>query len=258
MKTKLALTGLAIAAVATPLTYQQVTLNRVRHENRALQERLAQAQPDEQTPGPSAVNKAELDRIQAERLELMRLRSEVARLREQAANFEAVRREIENLRARIASTPSSGVPAEGADDEAAELEKKVGIAKLNLFKSWGLAFILYADANNGRLPATLDEARPFLPATQETQENQSGLQEIDLELISHPQLNRIQHPSTTILARERTPWVNARGRFARTYVFADGHSEIRASPDGDFDAWEQERGVPAQSTGGSSPESASR
>jgi prepilin-type processing-associated H-X9-DG protein len=40
------------------------------------------------------------------------------------------------------------------------------------------------------------------------------------------------------LARERQPWVDARGRHARTYVFADGHAEIRVAPDGDFEALE--------------------
>jgi hypothetical protein len=37
----------------------------------------------------------------------------------------------------------------------------------------------------------------------------------------------------------------ARG-YARTYVFADGHSEIHTTPDGNFEKWETEHTPPVQ------------
>ena len=45
----------------------------------------------------------------------------------------------------------------------------------------------------------------------------------------------------TIILREKTPWQGVRGKWARTYASADGHSEIHVEPDGDFTAWESER-----------------
>ena len=48
----------------------------------------------------------------------------------------------------------------------------------------------------------------------------------------------------TVIIREKEPFpVPGREGLSRTYVFADGHSEIHRASDGDFTAWERERGL---------------
>jgi prepilin-type processing-associated H-X9-DG protein len=57
-------------------------------------------------------------------------------------------------------------------------------------------------------------------------------------------LDDVPDPARTILMREKEAFpVSGREGLSRTYLFADGHSEIHLAPDGDFTAWEQERGV---------------
>lgn len=53
-------------------------------------------------------------------------------------------------------------------------------------------------------------------------------------------LTEIGNPSSAIVLREREAWQQPNGRWARTYGFADGHSEVHSTDDGDYRAWEAE------------------
>jgi hypothetical protein len=242
MKTKIALSTLAVAAVATPLTYQHLALNRAHAENRALAAQAAAANP---APGAEALAKreaeaAELERLRAEHLELLRLRGEIAKLRAAANRAAELERELQALRAR-STAAGSGNPdgAPPADPEVVEAEKRIGIAKLNVFKRWALAVYLYADEHDNQVPATLAAARSYLgTGDDDDAATVAGLSEEDVELVFQGKLSDITNPAQTILARERQPWTTFRGRVSRTYAFADGHSEIRVAPDGDFEALE--------------------
>jgi hypothetical protein len=47
--------------------------------------------------------------------------------------------------------------------------------------------------------------------------------------------------------REKEAWTDYRGRWNRAYGFADGHSEIHFSQDGNFEAWENKHLMPPPS-----------
>jgi len=53
-------------------------------------------------------------------------------------------------------------------------------------------------------------------------------------------MNAVTNPGNVIVIREKQAW-QSNGKWSRIYAFADGHSEIHASPDGNFDEWESQR-----------------
>jgi hypothetical protein len=66
-------------------------------------------------------------------------------------------------------------------------------------------------------------------------------------------LSNISNPATTIVIREKEAWSNPNGKVARTYGFADGHTEIYSAPDGNFEPWEKQRtAVPQVTNSGAS------
>ena len=242
MKTKIALSTLAVAAVATPLTYQQVALHRAHEENRALAVQVAAANlaPSAEALARREAEAAELERLRAEHLELLRLRGEIANLRAAANRAAELERELLALRAH--GTAASAGNADGepqVDPQVLEEQKRIGIAKLNVLKHWALAVYLYAEEHQGEMPTTIDAARSYLgSANADLAASGPVLSVDDVEITYQGKLAEIKHPERTFIARERQTWVDARGRLARTYAFADGHSEIRAAPDGDFEALE--------------------
>ncbi len=173
--------------------------------------------------------------------ELLRLRAEVAKFRRAFADLEKVR--ADSARRSPTEMPL-GLRASENLDEAAEREavKAHGIARLNYAKAWGIALTEFANEHGGVLPETLAEAEPYF----HPELGVVPLSPDQFELMYHGSLKNIQQPAQTIILREKQPWSNAlRPGTARTYLFADGHSEIKASPDGNFDAWEKERLQPS-------------
>ncbi|MBK9138090.1 MAG: sigma-70 family RNA polymerase sigma factor [Verrucomicrobia bacterium] len=86
MKTKIALTGAVIALVLAPLTWQQLELRRLRGENRSLREEAAEqevlrAAAEKRAAARATEAEAVRRRSETERLELLRLRDEVGKLR---------------------------------------------------------------------------------------------------------------------------------------------------------------------------------
>jgi len=71
----------------------------------------------------------------------------------------------------------------------------------------------------------------------------------DFELLFKGSLKSIANPNHAIVLREREAWRTYNGRWARTYGFADGHSEIPASADGDHSGWEAQRQARPAATG---------
>jgi hypothetical protein len=61
------------------------------------------------------------------------------------------------------------------------------------------------------------------------------------EIVHSGLLTGIQNPARTIVIRERQPVPTWDGRWAKAYGFADGHSEIHAESDSDFQEWENAR-----------------
>jgi RNA polymerase sigma factor (sigma-70 family) len=250
MKTKLALSTLAVATVATPLTYQQISLHRLRDENRALQaQAAAAARPavSEAELAKRAAEAAELERLRAEHLELLRLRGEVTRLRAGAARAGQLEQDLARLRAaQTASAGGARQPLAEPSPEELEAVRAMGIAKLNVLKDWGLAMHIYANENGDQFPPSLADARKFLPQREE----ERVLGEEALEIMLQGGIAAVRNPTSAILVREREAWPNPRGGLSRTYVFVDGHSEIHSAATlEELEAWERERMAQGQQGG---------
>jgi hypothetical protein len=223
------------------LRKQAVQMARIAEENRRLAAMVAQAD------GSQSLSKDQLS-------ELMKLRGEVGLLRKQNGELEKLREENR----RALASPNS--PGQGSDPGKSytvdEYQKEAGIAKLNYAKYCVLALQLYAEKNQGWFPASFDQALAYLPEEARTEMNLApneflpytpkfGLTPDRFELVYAGALADIATPASVIVFREREAW-GENGRWNRTYGFADGHSEIHFSPDGNFDAWEkQHRTAPA-------------
>lgn len=106
-KLKLGVISAVVAlGVATPLVLQQQTNARLREENRALHAQTIQL-PAEPAPTP-AVDETEVARTQQEHLELLRLRSEVGRLRTQEKELAKLRAAGRNSSVASPATPQPG------------------------------------------------------------------------------------------------------------------------------------------------------
>ena len=191
----------------------------------------------------SQVNSEELTRLRGEHSELLRLRGELSRLRSLQAETVKLQTEITRLRAAQASRPGSSEPQPVVDQEM-EAFKAVGIAKLKYGRAWGIAFVSFAQANADKLPETFEHAAAFYPKDLEA--DAAGLAPDLFEIVYRGSLKEIRKPASTIVLREKVPFPNLRRPgTSRTYLFADGHTEIKSTPDGNFDEWERERTVPA-------------
>ena len=267
---KPALTTVTVLAAGTALVVQSSRLNTSQRE----QERLrAQVQAVEQSAADSndklrqSVLASENDPRNAE---IARLRGEVAALRRAQTEVTA---ENAEMRQALTELVKEHEAARRQEDPEREAIKTLGIAKLTYTKQWGLALILAADDHGGQIPASLAEAVKYFGAPPPMADLGSGsavwderthslavstevsgsknvtvLTPDQFEIVFQGRLDQLESPAKTILLREIQPFAtgpNGTG-LSRTYLFADGHSEIYRAPEGDFTAWEAERIVGGQ------------
>lgn len=177
-----------------------------------------------------SVDPDELARLRAQQSELMRLRAEVTELRKQA-------------RERAATPPPSprAEPSKPVSDE--EALQQLGMAKLTVAKSWGLAMYKFVRANNGQMPKTFQEALDQDPELSEELLRNGGLLNGDeFEITFQGSWTEIENPAEAIIMREKEPYhVDEDGVALRTYLFADGHTEIHRARGGDFAPWESRK-----------------
>lgn len=254
----------ALLGVGVAVWVQTARFNEANRRNAALRaqaEASASAADAAKAQLARAIQTAENDpRI----VELARLRAELTALRQQHT---AVTTENARLRQAMEDTgrpaPRAAEEDRAPADPAQEAFKIVGIARLDYARQWGLAFHQFAAQHEGRMPATLEEAAAFfgqtgaeLPETVFDEASRSYLVTTEVgavptvtvvspdqyELMYRGILDDLQNPAMTIVMREKaaSPAPDGKG-LVRTYLFADGHSEIHRAPDGDFTAWEEAR-----------------
>jgi RNA polymerase sigma factor (sigma-70 family) len=240
--TTVAVSTLLVAGLGTPLALQYGANKKLEEENLALHQQIEvvdQLRAENELMAASRIDPDELERLRRDNAELHRLRGEVALLRSQQQDADRLKAENAELRQTSATMLQST-----ADEVAASLLKeqefKTNIDRLNLPKYWMLAIHLYAQENEGMVPAEAVAALAFVPSEVDAIE---GLTADDLEVVYAGRLDEIQDPARTIVLREREPRISLDGKWTRAYGFADGHSELRAESEGDFTAWEQERMV---------------
>ncbi len=186
---------------------------------------------------------------------MLKLRGEVGRLRRQVAE------------ARIA--PAKPTAAEAAADQpttTAEQLKEVGIARMTYTKAWVLAFVQYAQNNQGQFPTNFSQALPYWPTdlrfstakgevALQPDESTTGPTPFALapdkyDIAYQGSLNSLANPQSIIVLREKDAWQTTDGGWVRTYAFADGHSEVHKAIDGNFLPWEQQHMASAATPGG--------
>jgi prepilin-type processing-associated H-X9-DG protein len=161
----------------------------------------------------------------AERSELLRLRGQTGSLRRELA-----REMTPASKASRTTAASPGAAGVAEDQPVTQGESELKMARSRQF---GLALIMYAHQNQGRLPTSLADVQSLAGAAQ-------GMD--DLELVqSGVELTALKTPSRTIVLREKQPWKGANGRWNRSYTFADGHVEIARSDSIDFTEWEKSK-----------------
>ena len=246
-KIKSVLVTVIILGLATALLIDREASNQIRLELAALRSQVDDLKARsalEDSNGSTKVNADELTRLRAEHSELLRLRGEVSRLR--SVQAEVVKLQTENTRLRTNQIKAPMAPGQQAGvDEELEAFKSFGIAKLTYGRGWGIAFVLFAQANGDRMPETFEQAAAHYP--KELVADLAGFAPDAFEILYRGTLKEITKPHMTIIFREKAPFANFRKPgFSRTYIFADGHAEIKSTPDGNFEQWEKERMMPIQ------------
>lgn len=196
--------------------------------------------------GQVEMGEAEVGRLRAQTTELARLRGEVTLLKKELADAQAA---LASAAARPTPPQAAKEPAL-TPEERLEFAKNLGIAKMTVTRHLGGAMLAYA-MEHGSMPADISDAREYLPPiTPELDFLMSLASPSDFEIMYQGPLSDLKHPERTIILREKTPFNYLGGGAAsRTYLFADGHSEIYKAPNGDFEPWERARLAP-QANGG--------
>ncbi|HEY3854945.1 MAG TPA: sigma-70 family RNA polymerase sigma factor [Verrucomicrobiae bacterium] len=230
--------GLLVAAgMATVMIVQQQTKNQLDAQNAMLQQQIAQLKTDYGTLSNRFLTASALESpSQAQTGELRRLRREIGKLREQ-------NQRLQNSQAKPAQDKSNADEAESPEEQQMRLTigKKMYDAKL-----LALGEIMFANEHQGQLSTNFDQIVPYLTnSDQYKAEPLSGSN--TFELVYSGSMAGITNPATEILMREAQSWPTLQGRWGKTYVFADGHSEAHTEPTDNFDAFEQEHTPPPPS-----------
>jgi RNA polymerase sigma factor (sigma-70 family) len=97
-----------------------------------------------------------------------------------------------------------------------------------------IAMMMFAEDNGKQYPANLDGAARY---AKEGFMNQVGS---NFDFVNPGSVTNIAQPPTTILLKEKEPWQGPDGGWRKIYGFADGHVEVHAEPNGNFDQYERE------------------
>lgn len=247
MKTRSRLVVVTCACVAVVVVFFIQRSDRIRREA-ALQEARQVAEKvrreRDATANQLADRDAELERIEKEAAEVHRLRGEIRKLKSQLEELADVRRQnnqlreaLERINAQAAAEALADSEAERETDEAENMRfRQLTMAKMEFAKQ--LALGMFSDPSN-RLPADPGEIPAVVP-----DEFATVVKANRFEMMYAGTLDELADPARTIIMREREAVQAPDGRWFRTYLFGDGHSESHIAAENDFEEWERERTVP--------------
>ena len=109
---------------------------------------------------------------------------------------------------------------------------------MNYTMIWLLAFLEYAEKHQSQFPTSYDQAAAFLSNEAKSKTNVTTEQ---FEIVYQGSIDRLTNLQNVIVLREKQATPSYRGGWNRAYGFADGHSEIHFSRDGNFDTWEKQK-----------------
>jgi hypothetical protein len=221
----LAVGGIAIA------TREHLAKAALQNEIASIRAETARITPAASPNLASEIDLNELSRLRAEHAELMQLRGEVVALRKAKQDAERT--------IAAAQKQQSSKPDEAVDPEE-QAYNTVALARMNYANGWGTAILAFAKANGGRMPTSFEQAGSHFP--ERWASLMSAFDSERFEIVFRGSLNDIARPERTIIVREKEPFSNPKeAGFARTYLFADGHTELHRSADGNFEPWERDR-----------------
>lgn len=222
---------LALTVVVCVAIYEGYQASRMRAQNQTLEQEKAQlASQIEQrtherdtTAGELASLRNGNDQSSKHPDELLRLRGEVALLREKLS-------EIGTARAQSVtqSSPTS------QPDDALEQQKRMATGKGVDGRGYAMQLIMFAADHDGWFPTNWEHVAGYAKDYPTTGTN-------SFEMAYQGPLNRSglgTNAGRTVLVREYTAWPTFDGKWGKIYGFADGHSDAIILPDGNFAAWE--------------------
>jgi hypothetical protein len=233
-KIQLGLGTIVVAGLAAAVAIQHQSTGKLSAENETLRQQVTSLTAETESLSnrmqqPAAAPTLDDD----QRRELMRLRGEVAMLREQTNLVAALQAQQRELKARL-EVEATAVKAPSADDQF----KNSRINVVNALKIIGTAFRIYANDHDDRFPTSFNMIQNELGGTTNASGNFPG----NIPLTSFEMVNvgtATDRYPLMFAAREKNPCQNPDGSWQRMYLLADGSVQQLGSSDGDFDAVEQ-------------------
>ena len=229
-------TGVVVAAsVVTPLILHYQSRARLRQTEESLQQQNAQlarvrAENDRLA---GLANRAEASEAQAD--DLRRLRAQAGPLRQQTNDLAKLRKDNRRLRAAADQPDVEPTP---------EQQQQVEVI-MNYGKGAVMACVMQTRTNQGLFPASFAQVARVLPADMRTQADPSG---DGFEIVYHgtfQALTRLTNSPDVIVIRQKQP-LQYGNRWAKVYVYGDGHCDLHTQTDGDFEAWEAQHTIASQ------------
>ncbi len=159
----------------------------------------------------------EIARLKKDNEDVTKLRGEVQQLREDkqglANQIQAAQETIDDAKSKLivigASQPTAAKP----------IVEPASVEELNVGKQVALAFQMFANDYDGAFPTNFTDIKIKYIGDEKSRQ---ALEQLKI-FPTTQKWNKIKEPSSFVLARGK--FTDASGR--RTYVFADGHAEIR-------------------------------
>jgi RNA polymerase sigma factor (sigma-70 family) len=222
----LLLAGALASGAGTYVTQQRQAARLREHNQTLLAQQEALARERDQAAAAAAAKAEELDRLQRDEAELVRLRGEVAALREQAKQVQKLKDENRRLQAASTMAPPPAEADANAQQQAVQ-------ARMNDAKQLMLSVILYANDWSGNFPTNLVQIGPYSPPDKASLTNQ-----FELVYQGRPKQLGPGVVASTIALRENQPAL-INGQWCKVYGFIDGHVEYKPEPPEGFAAWEK-------------------
>ena len=236
-KLKLAFSALVVAGATTAFMIQHQVQEKLRVDNAALAQQLAQMQNDNESllnRLAAAGNSKSLSDEQFN--ELLKLRGEVGMLRKQVLELKELREENRRISKELADANQTfqSLPS----PEQALFNKK-RIETINNSKEIELAMRVFAGDNNNAFPTNLIQV---VGDSKELPQSWTNIID-NFELVNVGMTNG-QYPEA-ILIREKNSRQSPNGKRERVYGLADGSAWVQISDVGNFDAYEQQHSIPS-------------
>jgi hypothetical protein len=228
--------GLVVAvliALALLFLLQHQAQVKLRADNAALMQQLAQLQTDSENFSNRLAAAGDAQTLsEQERNELLKLRGEVGVLKNQVGELGKLREENQQLQ-RQATVGQNQAGQISPEDQF----------RLNQFhttddlKQLGVAMRIYAGDQNGQYATNFYQLNDELGGNTMVTNFMSKYEFVNTGLVN-------ESMPDDIIFREQNPHQNPSGGWERIYVFADGRVETQYSDDGNFDAYEKQHMVP--------------